>query len=385
MPRLTTIVTVLCAVLGFTLLPRCVSAATQALDLGTLGGSSSWSRAVNNRGEVVGASETANGELHAFLWSPQRGMIDLGTLGGTYSQAFFINDKGQVAGQSSSADGGTEHSFFWSRDTGIVDCGTLADISASGSVSVQGLNNRGEVIGQNTDVGIHGVGTSHGYKWTLTTGMVALGSLKAARALSNSGEVAGYISLPQNDRHAALWTRGAVIDIQTLPALGSDPRAMNNQGQVVGGFGFSLFEGHAFSWRESTGMIDIGRVGENSGAIAVNNSGQVLGVLRTATGDAHPFIWSEQTGLTDIGTLGVYSTTAYAINEHGQITGDRWAKDDTQLLGFAWSVKTGMIDLGTLGGTASEGWAINNRGQIVGSSYTSGNAQRHAALWQFGE
>ena len=383
MPRLTAIVTLLCAVLGFTLLPRSVSAATQPLDLGTLGGSSSWSRAVNNRGEVVGASETANGELHAFLWSPLRGMIDLGTLGGTYSQAFFINDKGQVAGQSYTSDS-RAHSFFWSRDTGIVDLGTLADIPSPLSVSVQGLNNRGEVIGQISDVGIHGFGTSHGYKWTLTGEMVALGSLKAATALSNSGQVAGYISLPQNDRHAALWTRGAVIDIQTLPAVGSYPRAMNNQGQVVGSI-YYLSETHAFSWEESTGMIDIGSVGEPSGAIAVNNSGQVVGVLVTATGEAHPFIWSEQTGLTDIGTLGGYSTTPYAINEHGQITGHRWGKDDTQLLGFAWSVDTGVIDLGTLGGTASEGWAINNHGQIVGSSYTSGNAQRHAALWQFGE
>jgi len=37
-------------------------------DLGTLGGNFSGPVAINDRGQVVGYSTTASGELHAFLW-----------------------------------------------------------------------------------------------------------------------------------------------------------------------------------------------------------------------------------------------------------------------------------------------------------------------------
>jgi uncharacterized membrane protein len=37
------------------------------IDLGTLGGSFSHAHGINERGEVVGTSETASGQLHAFL------------------------------------------------------------------------------------------------------------------------------------------------------------------------------------------------------------------------------------------------------------------------------------------------------------------------------
>ena len=39
-------------------------------DLGTLGGATSWAYGINNRGQVVGYSETASGEMRAFLWTP---------------------------------------------------------------------------------------------------------------------------------------------------------------------------------------------------------------------------------------------------------------------------------------------------------------------------
>ena len=55
--------------------------------LGTLGGDHSAGNAINNRGEVVGVSETRNGAGRAFLWRPGRGMRDLGTLGGSESEA----------------------------------------------------------------------------------------------------------------------------------------------------------------------------------------------------------------------------------------------------------------------------------------------------------
>ena len=82
-------------------------------DLGTLGGEESTAIAINDRGQVVGASQTSSGDHHAFLW--QDGvMTDLGTLGGSESYAFDINESGQVVGESETASG-NRRATLWER------------------------------------------------------------------------------------------------------------------------------------------------------------------------------------------------------------------------------------------------------------------------------
>jgi probable HAF family extracellular repeat protein len=69
-----------------------------AIDLGTLGGTYTYARAINNRGEVVGSSEVSpRGTVHAFLYRDGR-MADLGDMGGAGSHATGINNLGEVAG-----------------------------------------------------------------------------------------------------------------------------------------------------------------------------------------------------------------------------------------------------------------------------------------------
>lgn len=62
------------------------------IDLGTLDGKSSNASAINDSGEVVGNSETANGDSHAFLYSHD-GMTDLSLLAPViasgYTETFF--------------------------------------------------------------------------------------------------------------------------------------------------------------------------------------------------------------------------------------------------------------------------------------------------------
>ena len=82
------------------------------ISLGTLsGGDSSRATAINNNGQVVGSSRTADGDTHAFIWQNET-MTDLGTLGGSDSDAEAINEAGQEVVGSSATTAVWSHAFI---------------------------------------------------------------------------------------------------------------------------------------------------------------------------------------------------------------------------------------------------------------------------------
>jgi probable HAF family extracellular repeat protein len=99
------------------------------IDLGSLGGTTNVAHAINNLGQIVGWSTLPTYERRPCLWNIVDGEViitDLGTFGGGYGQAQDINDLGYVVGYSkTSAPLNQYHAFLWTPDDGMIDLGTL--------------------------------------------------------------------------------------------------------------------------------------------------------------------------------------------------------------------------------------------------------------------
>ena len=303
--------------------------AITTIDLGALGGGYSLARDINNRGQVVGQSERADGLLHAFLW--QNGlMIDLGAgeapssgagginergqivgsvgggaspdravlwyegstttlpplLGRDVSSATAINERGQIVGVSSGLRM-PGHAVLWDG-ADVLDLGVLPAGEWTSSVAA-GINNRGQIIGISGPTEQLTVG----FIWEAGT-MSALSAIRA-NAINNRGQVAGVVQVPipgsiETTPYPALLDKGVLIDLRTVPDEIGFANDVNNRGQVVGVIG-TFAVGQAFIWQNGilTRLPDLG--GGESSATALNERGQVVGYSRTVSGELHAVMW----------------------------------------------------------------------------------------------
>jgi uncharacterized membrane protein len=115
---------------------------------------------INDRGEVVGKYQNADGRDHGFLrdrWGRYR-RIDVPGAGGT--EAYKLNDRGQLVGtynpQGPSAGDPGSKGF-------LLDRGRFTTIHMPGAVYTQalGINDAGVVVGEYLDSD----GNFHGYRW----------------------------------------------------------------------------------------------------------------------------------------------------------------------------------------------------------------------------
>jgi len=212
-------------------------------DMGTLGGPDSSASFVNQRGQIMGESftsftpnpSTGVPTLDPFFWENGK-MVDIGTLGGTYGVPNWMNNRGQVVGASNMAGDQTSHAFLWDKKGGLQDLGILPGGLFSYATSI---NDAGEAVGESD--------SSNGAPAILWRdgAIIDLGNLagdicSGANSINSSGEIVGFGSADCSiEDHAFLSENGGpLVDLQTLVLPGSgvtltNALFINDQGEIA--------------------------------------------------------------------------------------------------------------------------------------------------------
>jgi probable HAF family extracellular repeat protein len=137
------------------------SSQTGMIDIGTLGGGYAQAYAINDAGYITGASQTQGmGPMvttHAFIYQVPRPpyrrhnqMVDLGVLGGLSSYGMAINSNNHVAGYSTIATNDERVHAFLHDGNKMIDLGSLGAAGKrwGSDVSVAlGVNSLDQVVG----------------------------------------------------------------------------------------------------------------------------------------------------------------------------------------------------------------------------------------------
>ena len=243
---------------------------------------------------IVALTSVAEARQRAFYWDSSTGMVDLGTLGGD-SVANGINASGQIVGYSWT-DQGPAHVVMWTMTGGIVDLGSL-DTRADSSATA--INSAGDIVGVGYDAHLRQVA----FFWSPSTGYVSLGEVPAfgdaiGNDINDSDTITGGTYYGQRTE-AFVWRPlyPHPLYIGTLPGgATSEALGINNRGHITGTAALPSGAFDAFIWTRSGGMRDIGTVqeGVNTYGFAINDNDEVVGFT---DGTEQPFYWSEATGI----------------------------------------------------------------------------------------
>lgn len=299
-------------------------------DLGTLGGNYIEANAINDAGQVVGAStiKTNRNEFvkRAFFWEKGK-MTDLGTFGGKSSVAYDINNQGKVIGQADLPDenGALRVAFSWEKGKGLREFQTLGGSSNFAS----SINNKDQIVGQSST----STGTSRAFLLSLSgwniTNLGTLNNQKFSNATSinHRGQIVGYSANDDSASKCVLWE-----NLTITGTFGSEysycyPKAINNAGQVVGNGSSSAGVTRGFLWEKGKQKSqDLGTLGGKSTYVrGINNIGKVVGTSDSYSGKPRAFVWVKGK-MFDLNKFlpknsGWELIQASAINNRGEIVG----------------------------------------------------------------
>ena len=170
------------------------------VDLGTLGGDSSQAFAVNDAGQVVGCSETALGESHAFSWTQAGGMVDLGSLGGTLQQRHRGERRRPGRRPQQHGLGRTTRSRGRRRAGWSTSAPSAAATGIAFAVTAPARSSAPATRPRETSTRSRGRRRAG---WSTSARSAA--ALAGAAGLNDAGQVVGYCLTASGERHATLW------------------------------------------------------------------------------------------------------------------------------------------------------------------------------------
>jgi len=360
-----------------TLSRRPPSAEYQVAEITSTLGGSARGTSINGREWVAGFSNLPdNQSRHAVLWRGGE-LTDLLTLGGANSNVQWPgqNNRGVVVGISETADlnplrENWSCSAFFPTLTlhnclGFVwESGHMRRLPTLGGYNgfATGVNGRGQIVGW-AETRVHDptcvtpqVLQFRAVEWEpwrrVPRELRPLhgDSTSAATAINDRGQVVGIsgrcdVAVGEfSAQHAVFWDHGRPINIGSLGGVAwNTPMALNEAGDVVG---FSDVAGdedgtpnfRAFLWTREGGMKNLGTLpgDQISEAFAVNARRQIVGVSCAAT--CRPFIW-QNGSMVQLDSLLVPGfpdslLSARDINEEGKITGDVFVRSTGKKVPF---------------------------------------------------
>jgi len=327
------------------------------VDLGTLGGASSYAADINSGNTVVGWSETSSGTTHAFRWTPADGMVDLGTLpGDAMSRAVAVLDAPAETGAlilGVSGDNSRWTPVVWSA-TGSISALPIPLIPGFTLALPSDFNPRGDVVG------LDAMGLQHGWIWSETDGKYDL----SANLVGGSSE----------GNASGVTASGLVV----LTAMATTCR-------------IAVSCWRTYLWSKTAGYLGLGVPGNDSEAtvtgLALNETATVVGWTVSGRQDGStPYRWAPTTGfalLAHYPNAGPGSGYGYAtaVNSSGTVVGADFEPASGSIVASTWLASGGIVKLSPGDPNPSIAVAVSNPGTIAGWAAISSGVN-HAVIWK---
>ena len=326
------------------------------VDLGTLGGASSYAADINGGNTVVGWSETSSGTTHAFRWTAAEGMVDLGTLpGDAMSRAVAVLDGPAETGAlilgMSGADGRWTP-VVWSV-SGSISALPIPLIPGFGFALPADFNAHGDVVG--SDAG--GIGVQQGWVWSQADGKYNL----SANVQGGSNE-------------------GGASDVTTSGLVLLTTRASTCS--------HTLECWRTYRWSQTKGYDPLGTPGNDPEAnvtgLALSETGTVVG-WATAAGASGttPYRWDSNSGFRLLANYVTGSSSygyATAVSSNGTAVGADFEPASGSIVASTWPANGKIVKLSPGDPNPSVAVAISSLGTIAGWATVS-NGVNHAVIW----